>query len=42
MEPIERSSSRVDLAYKGLENANYFFDKVVHVYLKLENNASEK
>ena len=38
---IERSSSRVDLAYTGLLNTNYFFTLVVQVHMKLKNNADE-
>ena len=39
MGPIEQSLLRVDLAYTGPSECELFFAKVVHVYVKLKNNA---
>ena len=39
MGPIERSLLRVDLAYTGPSEYELYFAKVVHVYVKLKNNA---
>ena len=44
MGPIEWSSSRVDLGYKGPNDpfeCKLFFAKVVYVHMKLKNNARE-
>ena len=39
MGPVERSLLRVDLAYMGPSEYELYFAKVVHVYVKLKNNA---
>ena len=39
MGPTEHSLLRVDLAYTGPSECELLFAKVVHVYVKLENNA---
>ena len=44
MEPIEQSSSRVDLGYKGPNDpfeCKLFLAKIVYVHMKLKNNARE-
>ena len=43
MEPIEQSSSRVDLGYKGPNDpfeCKLFLAKIVYVHMKLKNNAT--
>ena len=43
MEPIEQSSSHVDLGYKGPNDpfeCKLFLAKIVYVHMKLKNNAT--